>query len=807
MAHYPAQEIEQKWQKKWEQQGLFDTKINPKNKYYNLVMFAYPSGDLHMGHCKNYVIGDTITRFKRRQGYDVLHPFGWDAFGLPAENAAIQRGIHPRDWTLGNIEVSRNSLKRLGISYDWDREVITCQPDFYHWTQWMFLLLYRKGLAFRKASYVNFCPGCQTVLANEQVADGRCYRCQSLVSKRRLTQWFFKITSYAERLLQDIDKLHGWPENVKIMQRNWIGKSIGCEIDFPVIGYEDKLSVFTTRADTIFGVTFMAIAVEHPMVDYIIKHSPQGQKIENFVTDVLSKPDYIRATGKDGIDTGFMAKNPLSGDEIPIWITDYVLATYGTGAVMGVPAHDERDYEFAHQKGIPIKAVIEGQAEGAYVGEGKMFNSGKYDGLPSEVGREKIALALKKKQLGGPKVEYRLRDWLISRQRYWGAPIPIVHCSSCGLVPVPDSDLPVLLPEGDIDFLPKGRSPLSTSSGFIKTTCPECGGEASRDPDTMDTFVCSSWYFLRYLDPHNKKIFCSKKRAKDWLPIDQYIGGIEHATGHLIYFRFFTKVLYDEGLLPVDEPSLNLFTQGMILKNGEKMSASRGNAVPLNDFLNSHGADVARINILFAAPPENDMEWTDEGVVGSKRFLDRVYRMVSDYITYIPKDVKPYEPESDDARKLYVHLNRTIKKVSLDLERFKFNTAVAAIMELLNHIYSFEDKNDPLFGIVLNRIIHLLSPLAPHLADELWNMIGNSGSLLEEKWIEYDERYLEDEKKTVVIQIDGRLRSKIEIEISTSKEEIENLALTDPKTKKFLKDRNIAKIIYVPDKLINIVTK
>ena len=806
MVHYPASEIEKKWQRKWEEAGVFKTTDNPRKKYYNLVMFAYPSGDLHMGHCKNYVIGDTITRFKRRQGYNVLHPFGWDAFGLPAENAAIQHGIHPMEWTRNNIAISRTGLKRLGLSYDWDREVITCEPEYYRWTQWMFLLLYKNGLAYRKEAYLNFCPGCQTVLANEQVEEGRCYRCQTEITKRKLTQWFFRITAYAERLLNDIDRLKGWPESVRIMQQNWIGKSDGCLIRFPVPELGEQLSVFTTRADTAYGVTFIALAPEHQLVDTLLQETGNA-KVREFVTRALTTPDYLRATGKAGVDTGIMAENPLSGEKIPIWITDYVLATYGTGVVMGVPAHDERDYEFAHKYGLPIKKVIKGEAEGAYTGEGKMVDSGPYTGLSSEDGRMKIARDLEAKGLGGPKVEYRLRDWLISRQRYWGAPIPMIHCDRCGVVPVPENSLPVLLPEEKIDFLPKGRSPLEACADFINTTCPDCGGDARRDPDTMDTFVCSSWYFLRYLDPKDDREFCSFAKAKTWMPIDQYIGGIEHATGHLIYFRFLTKVLYDQGLVPVDEPALNLFTQGMILKNGEKMSASRGNAVPLNNFLDEHGADVARINILFAAPPENDMEWTDEGVVGAERFLNRVYRLVVDNIDSIPSRIPVYKPETPQSCKLYIEVNRAIKKVTNDLNSFKFNTGVAAIMELLNHIYHYPDRKDPVFGIAVNRLIHLLSPFAPHLADELWSIIGGEGFLINYDWIDYDPDYLETVLKTFVVQINGRLRGKIEAEKESTEDRIRTLALSDPRIKRFLKDKEIIKTIFVPQRLINFVVR
>lgn len=812
---YEHSNIEKKWQKYWEAEGLFTTSDNPKNKFYNLVMFAYPSGDIHMGHCKNYVIGDVVARFKKRQGFDVLHPFGWDAFGLPAENQAIKMGIHPEKWTLQNIHFSNESLKLLGISYDWQREIITCLPDYYKWTQWMFLLLFKRRLAYKKEAYVNWCPGCQTVLANEQVIEGRCYRanCKSPIEKKKLSQWFFKITDYAERLLRDLDKLAGWPERVKTMQSNWLGRSEGCKIIFPVKGHNINLEVFTTRPDTIYGVTFISIAPESPMIENLINKSPNESEVRAYIKAATLRTVIERAEReKDGVNTGIQAINPINGEAVSIFVADYVLAEYGSGVVMGVPGHDTRDFQFAKKYHLPMKVVINSPGQNldpreikdTYIDFGVMVNSGQFSGLDSEKGIAAVTKYLKEKNLGGPVINYKIKDWLISRQRYWGAPIPIIYCPECGTVPVPERDLPVKLPENIKDYIPKGQSPLASVDEFINTKCPCCARPAKRDPDTMDTFVCSSWYFLRYLDPQNEHEFCSLKNSRKWLPIDMYIGGIEHATGHLIYFRFFTKVLYDAGYIEVDEPAKNLFSQGMVLKGGEVMSKSRGNAVPVGSFVQTYGADVARLVILFAAPPERDMEWSDEGVAGAERFLDRVFRIITENKNCLTKNRPKITSLTEDERKLFIKINQTIAKVTDDLEAFKFNTAIAALWELLNELYSFAKSGD-VFGYGLYTFINLLSPFAPHLADELWSQIGEKGSLTNFSWPGYDKDYLQDKKRTIVIQINGKVRSHIEVETELAEEKIKDLALNNERIKRHLEGKEIKKTIYVPQKLLNIV--
>ncbi len=811
---YTHSKVEKKWQNYWRNQKLFTTHEHPKNKFYNLVMFAYPSGDIHMGHCKNYVIGDVYARFKMRQGYDVLHPWGWDAFGLPAENCAIRQGIHPEKWTVENIQISDESLRVLGISYDWDREIITCLPDYYKWTQWMFLLLYNRKLAYKKEAYVNWCPSCQTVLANEQVIDGRCFRsdCKAIIEKRKLNQWFFKITDYAERLLDGLNTLDGWPENVKIMQKNWIGKSEGCDIIFKIVEKDISFKVFTTRPDTVYGVTFMSIAPEHPVVEDLIKGSKSEPEVKSYVKEATKRTELERIEKeKDGVFTGCHVINPVSGEKVPVFVADYVLLEYGSGVVMGVPAHDERDFQFARKYNLPIRVVINppgtalepSSMTNAYQEPGIMVNSEQFSGLESNKGIEAVNQFLAEKKLGGPSINYRLKDWLISRQRYWGAPIPIIYCDKCGMVPVPENGLPVLLPKDITDFVPKGKSPLAAVDSFMNTTCPTCGGAAKRDPDTMDTFVCSSWYFLRYLDPHNDKVFCSKKNADMWLPIDQYIGGgSEHATGHLIYFRFFTKVLCDAGYISVDEPATKLFNLGMVLKGGEVMSKSKGNAVPAGQFIQKHGADVARLTIIFAAPPERESEWSDEGVTGAERFMNRIYRLVMENRSCITKNPpKHVSPEEED---LFIKVNQTIAKITDDLESFKFNTAIAALWELLNDLYRSEKKGG-VFGYGVYAFIHLLSPFAPHLADELWSLTGEKGSLLEQNWIRYEKKYLKDKVTTIVIQINGKVRSHVEIEGSVVEEKVKELALQDKKIQRHLQAKKIKKMIYVPEKILNIV--
>ncbi|UCF71790.1 MAG: leucine--tRNA ligase [candidate division WOR-3 bacterium] len=809
-------EIESKWQRYWKERGLFKAADDPKKKFYNLVMFAYPSGDIHMGHCKNYVIGDVYTRFKMREGFDVLHPFGWDAFGLPAENQAIKMGIHPEKWTLENIRTSDESLRLLGIGYDWEREIITCLPDYYRWTQWMFTLLYKRGLAYKKEAYVNWCPGCQTVLANEQVIDGACYRsnCRSLVEKRKLNQWFFRITKYADRLLKDLDGLDGWPDSVKVMQRNWIGKSEGCDIAFEIADRKLHFKVFTTRPDTIYGVTFLSVAPEHPSIDELVRGSACESEVRQYVLQATKRSDRERIEKeKDGVPTGCFAINPINGEKVPIFVADYVLLEYGSGVVMGVPAHDARDFQFAKKYGLPIKVVINPPGEAldaesmteAYEDPGIMVDSAEFTGLESGEGMKAVARSLSQKDLGGPSVHYRLKDWLISRQRYWGAPIPIVYCEKCGMSPVPDEELPVLLPKNITDFIPKGRSPLAAVESFINTKCPECGEKATRDPDTMDTFVCSSWYFLRYIDAHNEREFCAKDKADRWLPIDQYIGGgSEHATGHLIYFRFFSKVLHDAGYISTDEPAVNLFNLGMVLKDGEVMSKSKGNAVPVGQFVGKHGADVARLAILFAAPPEREMEWTDEGVTGAERFLNRLYRLVTDNVVVIA-DKRP-EVISNDNESLYIKINQTISKVTADLRSFKYNTAIAALWELLNALYGTRVR-DHVFGYGIHAMIHMLSPFAPHIADELWSMVGGKGSLVEQPWIEQDDRYMRSKSGTIVIQINGRVRSHLEVSRSMAEDEVKKLAFDDERVNRHLEGKDIKKTIYVPDKLLNIVVQ
>jgi len=669
-------------------------------------------------------------------------------------------------------------------------------------------------LAYKKEAYVNWCPGCQTVLANEQVIEGRCYRssCNTLIEKRKLNQWFFKITEYAERLLNDLDKLEGWRDNIKIIQRNWIGRSEGCDIVFKIAEKNITLKVFTTRADTLYGVTFMSIAPEHPIIEELMRDASQKSVVQQYVKEATKKTELERKEKeKDGVFTGYHAINPINNEKVPIYVADYVLLEYGGGVVMGVPAHDERDFQFARKYDIPIRVVIKApntelnpeSMVHAYEDPGIMVNSGQFTGMESVKGIKAVTDLLAQKGSGGPSINYRLKDWLISRQRYWGAPIPIIYCDKCGMIPIPENELPILLPKNITDYVPKGKSPLAAVNSFINTKCPNCGGVAKRDPDTMDTFVCSSWYFLRYLDPKNEKEFCSKKNADTWLPIDQYIGGTsEHATGHLIYFRFFTKVLHDAGYISADEPATNLFNLGMLLKDGEKMSSSKGNLVPVGEVVRKHGADVARLTIVFAAPPERESEWTKEGVTGSERFVNRIYRLVIDNKSLIQKS-KPRKILNDE-EDLFIKINQTIAKVTNDLDSFKYNTAIAALWELLNELYLCKQKKE-VFGYGIYVLIHLLSPFAPHLADELWSSIDGKGSLIEHDWLDYDKKYLKDKIITIVIQINGKVRSHIEIERSTSDEKIKELALQDEKIGRHLKSKDIKKIIYIPGKILNIV--
>ena len=819
---YPFVEIEAGWQKQWEDWELYKTNPDPKKKYYVLVMYAYPSGDIHMGHFRNYCVGDAVARRKMMEGYDVLHPFGWDAFGLPAEQAAIKRGLHPEEWTLNNIRISRSTLKRVGISFDWDREVATCLPDYYKWTQWMFVQLFKKGLAYRKEATVNWCATCNTVLANEQVdAEGHCWRCENIVTKRKLKQWFFKITDYAERLLNDLDKLDGWPENVKTMQRNWIGKSIGAEIDFKLETGE-KIPVFTTRPDTIYGVTFMAIAPEAEILDKLDIPENYRPAIEQYIQKAINKSEIERAADtedKDGVFTGCYAINPYNGEKVQLWVADYVLASYGTGVVMAVPAHDQRDFLFAKKYDIPIKVVIhpEGKTldvaamKEAYTNYGVMVNSGKFDGLVGNDAIDKVTEYAANNGFGRKKVNYKLRDWLISRQRYWGAPIPIIHCPKCGPVAVPESDLPVELPRGVKNYIPAGRSPLADISDYINVKCPKCGGEAQRDPDTMDTFVCSSWYHTRYIDNKNENEPFSKEDALKWMPVDQYIGGIEHATGHLLYFRFFTKFLHDLGRLKMDEPALRLFNHGMVRDSkGKIMSKSHGNVVSPMELVDRYGSDISRLAMHFIAPADKEIDWNEEAFVGIERFIHRFYRMVKDIENAGPVDLKRYfnKGELPDSQwDLYIKLNQMIKKITEDSERMQFNTTIAAMMEFFNAVNRVKRIEPELYQYLIQKSVQLISPLAPHFAEEMWKECGYKDSVFRSLWPEYDPQAVVLEKITIAVQINGKLRDQLKVDASASKEQIERIALDSDKIKRQLAGKKIIKVIHVPGRLINLVVK
>lgn len=821
MATYDYKKIETKWQQKWSEDKLFSTYDENHPKYYVLEMFPYPSGKIHMGHVRNYSIGDVVARYKKMKGFNVLHPMGWDAFGLPAENAAIKHGIHPAIWTKQNIEDMKEQLNALGLSYDWDREVATCNEDYYKWTQWIFLQFYNKGLAYKKESRVNWCPSCETVLANEQVVGGTCERCDSAVGKKMLNQWYFKITDYAERLLEDIKLLEGWPNKVKIMQENWIGKSVGGEIDFAIEDFSESLKVFTTRPDTVFGATYMVLAPEHPYVQELVKDTDYEEPVKAFVEKLQHLSDIDRTstdTEKEGLFIGRYCINPLSGKKIPIYIANYVLVDYGTGAIMAVPAHDQRDLDFARKYDIEVLPVIKPASETnfvigdeAYTEEGIMTNSGDFNGLESKSAFDKICDLLEKEGKGKRTVSYRLRDWLLSRQRYWGTPIPIVYCDSCGIVPVKESDLPVKLPL-DVKFTGAGLSPLTTSESFMYTPCPTCGKPAKRETDTMDTFVDSSWYFLRYADARNNESVFEKNAVNYWMPVDQYIGGVEHAILHLLYSRFFTKVLKDLELLDVEEPFKNLLTQGMVLKDGAKMSKSKGNTVSPEEIIEKYGADTARLFVLFAAPPERDLEWSDQGVEGCSRFLNRVWRLVEEALSnnMLEGAEKPFTKEDKD---LNYMIHKTIKRVTEDIEgRFNFNTAVSGIMELVNDLYKYKeiDKNDlnnSLFKQGIETVILLLSPFAPHVTEELWEKIGYDTSAYLMQWPQYNPQAVLKDEVEIVIQINGKVREKMMVSINTPKEELEKMAVENEKIKQLLEGKEVVKVVAIPKKLVNIVVK
>lgn len=818
---YCFDEIEKKWQDKWKAEGLYRVKEDPdKEKYYCLEMFPYPSGNLHMGHVRNYSIGDVVARFKTMRGFNVLHPMGWDAFGLPAENAAIKNKIPPAQWTLSNIDNMRSQLQSMGISYDWGREVATCLPDYYKWTQWIFLQLYHNGLAYKKKSHVNWCPSCATVLANEQVVEGGCERCGTAVDKKALEQWFFKITDYAQELLDSLEAIPGWPEKVKIMQKNWIGRSEGAEIVFTVEKTQEKMPVFTTRPDTVYGVTYMVLAPEHPMVEELIVGTEYENVVREFIKKVQQMSDIDRTsteTEKEGIFTGAYVINPLNQEKVPIWVANYVLYEYGTGAVMGVPAHDERDFAFAKKYDLPIHVVIQPENEelkveemaDAYTEEGVMVNSGPFDGISNKEGIRKVADYLAEIGSGGPRITYRLRDWLISRQRYWGAPIPIVYCEKCGVVPVPEEELPIRLPL-DVEFQPTGESPLNHIPDFLHTTCPRCKGPARRETDTMDTFVCSSWYFLRYTDPKNDKEAFGKGPVNYWMNVDQYIGGVEHAILHLMYARFFMKALSDFGLVDKREPFQNLLTQGMVLKDGTKMSKSKGNVVSPEEIIKKYGADTARLFILFAAPPERDLEWSDQGVEGCYRFLNRVWRLVYSYGEELKKPGQQgYETLTGEDKELRRLVHTTIKRVTDDIEqRFNFNTAISAIMELVNGLYHYREKEEQNISLIkeaVETLIVLLASFAPHFAEEMWEATNHQGSVHRLSWPKYDEEALAADEVEIVLQINGKVRDRVKVPANLSRQELEKVALSLEKAQAAVAGKKIKKVICVPDKLVNIV--
>ncbi|MBI5970488.1 MAG: leucine--tRNA ligase [Deltaproteobacteria bacterium] len=857
---YDPKTIEARWQSIWERDGAFKASRDAQGaKYYVLEMFPYPSGKIHMGHVRNYSIGDVLARFLTMRGCNVLHPMGWDSFGLPAENAAIQHGIHPANWTRENITNMKTQLKRMGLGYDWDREVATCLPDYYKWNQWIFLKLFEKGMAYKKRSSVNWCPSCLTVLANEQVEDGLCWRCSTIVDAKELEQWFLKITAYADELLDCTYKLPGWPEKVLVMQRNWIGRSEGAEVSFKVDGTDEAIKIFTTRPDTLYGVTFMSLAASHPLLAKITTAERKAD-VEAFAAKVKADRRVNRGAGeeiKEGVFTGAYCINPLNGDRAPVYAANFVLMEYGTGAVMAVPAHDQRDFEFAKTYGLPVRVVINPPSqtfdtdamECAYADEGVMVNSGRFNGMKNTDAMKGIVKLLEEKGVGKGSITYKLRDWGISRQRYWGCPIPIVYCQACGAVPVPYNDLPVVLPE-DVSFTGKGLSPLVESPGFIGVKCPKCGSKARRETDTMDTFVDSSWYFLRYCSPMATGLPFDKKDAEYWMPVDQYVGGIEHAVMHLLYARFFTKALRDLGLHGFDEPFTNLLTQGMVCKETqkcpehgflfpeeaaggkcgrcghpveagavEKMSKSKKNVVDPDKIIEKYGADTTRLFSLFAAPPEKDLDWSADGVEGSYRFLGRVWRLVNENLSAV-KGVKAYDPRpggvlSSDAQDIRRITHETIKKVTHDIEeRFHFNTAISAIMELVNALYIFnpcrdgaspEDAGLRVFMESLNAVVALLTPFAPHIAEELWEKLGHTTALHKARWPVYDEAALKRDSVLVVVQINGKVRGKINVPPGSTEDAVRGMALGDEKVKEWTRDKTLKKFVYVPNKLVSMV--
>ena len=824
---YAPHAIEAKWQKYWEENKTFKVEMDKdKPKSYVLEMFPYPSGNLHMGHVRNYSIGDVIARFRTMKGFNVLHPMGWDSFGMPAENAAIKHNIPPKKWTLENIANMTRQLKALGLSYDWDREVTTCKEDYYKWTQWFFELFYKRGLAVKKESAVNWCDTCNTVLANEQVIDGKCWRCDHEVVKKDLSQWFFKITDYADELLKDLDLLPGWPERVKTMQHNWIGRSEGLEFSFEIPALNDTVAVYTTRPDTAYGVTFMALAAEHPLIKKICENNPKADEINAFCERVRNQSEIERTSSeseKEGVFTGVYCINPFTGRKVEIWVTNYVLYDYGTGAVMGVPTGDQRDWMFADKYGIekivticPVgqELKLEEMTCAYEEKEGMLVNSGEFTGMEMHAAMSAIMDKAEKEGFGKRRVNYRLRDWLISRQRYWGAPIPIIYCPHCGEVLVPEDQLPVRLPE-DVSFTAGAKSPLATSEEFVHCKCPKCGADATRETDTMDTFLCSSWYYLRYTDARNDKLPFAKDVNNYWGPVDQYIGGIEHAILHLLYSRFFLKVLRDAGLVDYDEPFSNLLTQGMVIKDGAKMSKSLGNVVSPEEILSKYGADTARLFILFAAPPERELEWSDQGVEGSFRFLNRIWRIVQHFEPVLAQKVTSYDHSSlnDTDKELRRVLHSSIQKVTSDIEtRFNFNTAISTLMELVNALYAYKEAaKEPNAGLVyeaISALLRMLSPIVPHITEELWRgAVDAETSVHTQSWPECDEEALKVDNVEIVLQVNGKVRGRLTVPAAATKEELEKIAMADANVQAHIGDAVVRKVICVPGRLVNIVAK
>lgn len=806
MSVYDFKSIEKKWQKAWDEKGQYkmDTRDTSKPKYYCLEMFPYPSGKIHMGHVRNYSIGDVVARYKKMNGYNVLHPMGWDSFGLPAENAAIKNNIHPHVWTMSNIEEMKEQLSMLGLSYDWDKEVATSTPEYYKWTQKIFLEFYKAGLAYKRKSFVNWCPSCETVLANEQVVQGQCERCDSLVEKKELEQWYFKTTAFSEELLADLDSLDGWPEKVKLMQKNWIGKSFGANVNFQLEGSDQEISVYTTRPDTIFGSTFMVLAPESQLARDLVAGTEYEPVLNEFLAKMHTMTQIEREAAdleKEGKFIGKYVINPLTGKKMPIWIANYVLADYGTGAVMGVAAHDDRDNDFAKKYDLEIIPVIDE--------DDKMINSGQFDGMNKDEAFDKIIEKLEEMGKGNKKTNFRLRDWLISRQRYWGCPIPMIYCDDCGIVPVDEKDLPVLLPT-DVEFTGKGESPLASSKTFTQCTCPKCGKPARREVDTMDTFVDSSWYYMRYADNKNEEAPFDADVVNNWLPVDQYIGGVEHAILHLLYARWFTKAFNKLGWTNHVEPFKNLLTQGMVLMDGSKMSKSKGNTVSPVELVENYGADTARLFILFAAPPERDLEWSEQGVEGCFKFLNRVYRLVDELapVTKLDHEFGNLTKADKDMR---AKTNNTLKKVTEDLnDRFGFNTAIAALMELINDLYKYkelDDRNDAVIKEAIEAVVVILAPFAPHLGEELWLMIGKEASVFDIAWPEYDKSAIQLDEVEIIVQVNGKVRNKINAPVGIDQEAMKDLALNDEKIKEFIEDKDVVKVIAIPSKLVNIVVK